>query len=310
MDGHKYEYACAEKLKKSGFSRVKVTKGSGDQGIDIIAYKNGKKYGIQCKYYSSPVGNKAVQEAFSGAKFNDCDIAAVMTNNTFTKSAHELANKLDVKLWAKKSVQKSFKNNRISLWKIVNYFVAITGILCLISIFTFDDIRHPVLQSLYAISMILSGLFGAFNKHEGNSIIASCFFYFATILIAAINDIAFKNMSSDPLIFLIPFLYSLCKSYKLIKPKKEKYIEHQKTEDVEPLSNQSISIWQDDVLSISNMQRKYRISYKHANNIVNILYVNGYISEKNDNGDRTANCSKEIIEALIEKNIELWNPVI
>lgn len=310
MKGHEYEYSCAEKLKKSGFSRVKVTKGSGDQGIDIIAYKNGKKYGIQCKYYSSPVGNKAVQEAFSGARFYDCDIAVVMTNNTFTKSARELSNKLGVKLWAKESAQKSFRNNRISLWKIVNYFVAITGILCLISIFTFDDIRHPVLQSLYAISMILSGSFGAFNNYDGKSIVVSCFFYLATIIIAAINDIAFKNISYDPVIFLIPFLYALFKSYKLIKPKKEKYIEHKKVEDVEPLSNQSISIWQEDVLSISNMQRKYRISYKHANNIVNILYVNGYLSEKNNNGDRTAICSKEIIESFIEKNIELWKPEI
>ena len=89
MDGHEYEYACAQYLKRNEFTKVQVTKASGDQGIDIIATK-GKNYGIQCKYYSGAVGNKAVQEAYAGSKFYGCDVAVVMTNNTFTKSAKEL----------------------------------------------------------------------------------------------------------------------------------------------------------------------------------------------------------------------------
>lgn len=92
-NGHQYEYQCAKMLRQNGFHKVRVTKGSGDQGIDIIAHKDEKKYGIQCKYYSSPIGNHAVQEAFSGAKYYNCDLAVVMTNNTFTKSAKELAKK-------------------------------------------------------------------------------------------------------------------------------------------------------------------------------------------------------------------------
>ena len=87
-EGHQYEYRCADRLKRKGFNKVTVTRGSGDQGIDILAYKDGKKYGIQCKYYTSPVSNKAVQEAFAGAKYYGCDVAAVMTNSTFTKSAN------------------------------------------------------------------------------------------------------------------------------------------------------------------------------------------------------------------------------
>ena len=94
MDGHEYEYACAQYLKRNGFTKVQVTKASGDQGIDIIATK-GKKYGIQCKYYSGAVGNKAVQEAYAGANFYDCDKVIVMTNTTFTRAAIELAEKLD-----------------------------------------------------------------------------------------------------------------------------------------------------------------------------------------------------------------------
>ena len=82
-------------LKRKHFSKIEVTKSSGDQGVDIIAYKHRKKYGIQCKYYTYPVGNKAVQEAYAGANFYDCDKVIVMTNTTFTRSAIELAEKLD-----------------------------------------------------------------------------------------------------------------------------------------------------------------------------------------------------------------------
>ena len=48
MNGHQYEHQCAKRLKSKGFYNVTVTKGSGDQGIDVIAYSGGKKYGIQC----------------------------------------------------------------------------------------------------------------------------------------------------------------------------------------------------------------------------------------------------------------------
>ena len=99
MNGYKYERYCARYLKKQGFHRISLTPKSGDQGIDIIAHKKFRKYGFQCKYYASPVGNKAVQEAYSGAAFYGCDHAGVITNSTFTPAAAELAEKTDVILW-------------------------------------------------------------------------------------------------------------------------------------------------------------------------------------------------------------------
>ena len=98
MDGHQYEYYCAKLLRKKGFFFFFFTRGSGDQGIDIIASRRGKRYGIQCKYYTHPVGNKAVQEAFAGAKYYNCGRSIVLTNNTFTKSARELAERTGVEL--------------------------------------------------------------------------------------------------------------------------------------------------------------------------------------------------------------------
>lgn len=106
MTGLEYEHQCAEDLRRMGFYDIEVTRASGDQGIDVIAFKDGLKYGIQCKYYSSSVSNSAVQEAYSGAKYYGCDIAVVMTNSTFTESAKELAHTIGVKLWSSATTYK------------------------------------------------------------------------------------------------------------------------------------------------------------------------------------------------------------
>lgn len=99
MTGYEYEVKCAKLLESKGFTKVSVTPGSGDQGVDIIAYKGGKKFGVQCKYYEGSVGNKAVQEVFAGAGFYGCDEKLVITNSTLTKPAMELAQKLGVQVW-------------------------------------------------------------------------------------------------------------------------------------------------------------------------------------------------------------------
>ena len=99
MDGWQFEEYCSKLLSKNGFERVMVTSGSGDQGIDIIAYKDGIKYGIQCKCYQSDIGNKAVQEAYSGKTFYNCHVGVVLTNRYFTRSAMDLAEHNGILLW-------------------------------------------------------------------------------------------------------------------------------------------------------------------------------------------------------------------
>lgn len=105
MEGHDFEYFCADILRQNGYVNVDVTRGSGDQGIDILAEKDGIKYGIQCKCYSSDIGNKAVQEAFSGKTFYGCHVAVVLTNRHFTKSAKELADSNHVLLWDREKLE-------------------------------------------------------------------------------------------------------------------------------------------------------------------------------------------------------------
>lgn len=99
MDGHQFERFCGELLRKNGYYDVDVTRGSGDQGIDIIAFKDGVKFGIQCKCYSADIGNKAVQEAYSGKAYYNCHVGVVLTNRYFTRSANDLAKKNGILLW-------------------------------------------------------------------------------------------------------------------------------------------------------------------------------------------------------------------
>lgn len=99
MEGHEFEYFCAELLERRGFEEVEVTRGSGDYGIDILAEKEGVTYAIQCKRYTAPVGVKAIQEAYAGRDYYDRMVGAVMTNQYFTTPAVEAAKKLKILLW-------------------------------------------------------------------------------------------------------------------------------------------------------------------------------------------------------------------
>lgn len=99
MEGYEFEYFCADLLKKNGFVNVEVTQGSGDHGIDILAEKDDISFAIQCKCYSSNIGNAAIQQALAGKKYYKRDIAVVLTNQYFTSQAKDEAEVFGVKLW-------------------------------------------------------------------------------------------------------------------------------------------------------------------------------------------------------------------
>ena len=99
MEGHDFEYFCADLLRENGFLDVEVTKGSGDYGVDILAEKDGVTYAVQCKCYTDAVGVKAVQEAYAGRDYYDRMVGAVMTNQYFTAPAVQAAKKLKILLW-------------------------------------------------------------------------------------------------------------------------------------------------------------------------------------------------------------------
>ena len=102
LDGLGFEEYVRKLLIKLGYSNVQKTKASGDYGIDILAEKDNVTYAIQCKLYSSKLGNDCVQEACAGKKYYKKDLAVVITNSTFTQGAIELAKETNVVLWDRK----------------------------------------------------------------------------------------------------------------------------------------------------------------------------------------------------------------
>lgn len=105
MDGHHFEKYCATVLRKNGFVNVSVTPGSGDQGVDVIAEKEGVRYAVQCKCYASALGNTPVQEVCAGKSMYNCHVGVVMTNNYFTAGAKQLAEKNGILLWDRDKLQ-------------------------------------------------------------------------------------------------------------------------------------------------------------------------------------------------------------
>ena len=95
LDPREFENYCAEILATTGWTS-RVTKASGDQGIDIIATFENVKAVFQCKKYTNPVGNSSVQEILAGKAFEVAHLAVVVTNSTFTPAAKQLANATNV----------------------------------------------------------------------------------------------------------------------------------------------------------------------------------------------------------------------
>ncbi len=85
-------------FRKMGYN-AQTTKASGDQGVDVVAEQKDVRIAIQVKCYSNPVGNTAIQEVVAGKSFYNANLACVVTNSSFTKSAIELAKANNVILW-------------------------------------------------------------------------------------------------------------------------------------------------------------------------------------------------------------------
>lgn len=92
-----YEQLCADILNKFGWN-AQVTQSSRDHGADVIAEKQGVRVIIQCKRYSQPVGNKAVQEVHSALRLYAGNVGCVVAPSGFTPQAQQEANGLAVKL--------------------------------------------------------------------------------------------------------------------------------------------------------------------------------------------------------------------
>ncbi len=111
VSGYEFEHILAEILSRVD-GEAQVTKASGDQGVDVVWFRESETVGIQAKAYDkkNPVGNSAVQEIYTGATVRnseyEIDTAAVVTTSRYTNSAREAAANSDVTLYGRKQLEK------------------------------------------------------------------------------------------------------------------------------------------------------------------------------------------------------------
>lgn len=91
MGGLDFEKYIAELLRANGYHNVSLTERY-DFGVDIIAEKDGIRWGVQTKRYAGLVKASAVRQVVTGLKLYDCDRAMVITNSTYSAVAKRLAN--------------------------------------------------------------------------------------------------------------------------------------------------------------------------------------------------------------------------
>lgn len=105
VSGHEFEHVLAAVLERIE-GEATVTEGSGDQGIDVVWFKEDETIGIQAKAYNldNPVGNSAVQEVYTGSAVREqfeIDTSAVVTTSRYTEAAREAADSSDVRLYGR-----------------------------------------------------------------------------------------------------------------------------------------------------------------------------------------------------------------
>lgn len=113
MEGHDFEYFCADLLERQGFAEVEVTRGSGDFGVDILAEKDGVTYAVQCKRHTAPVGVEAVLCTYGGLAYYERMVGVIMTNQYFTAPAVEAAKKLRILLWDRGYLDAMIDENKL-----------------------------------------------------------------------------------------------------------------------------------------------------------------------------------------------------
>lgn len=90
MEGLSFEQYIADVLRQQGYRNVSLTE-QYDYGVDIVANKDGIRWGIQVKRYSGLVKAEAVRQVITGLRLYGCDRAMVITNSTFSNVAKRLA---------------------------------------------------------------------------------------------------------------------------------------------------------------------------------------------------------------------------
>ena len=88
LDGHAFEHELARLLRGHGFD-ARVTRASGDGGVDIIAHDANGSIAVQCKRYAKPVGPAVIRELYGAVKAGGYSLGILAVTGGVTKGVRE-----------------------------------------------------------------------------------------------------------------------------------------------------------------------------------------------------------------------------
>lgn len=80
-----------------GYQRVNIRGGSGDQGADILAEKDGERVAIQCKRYKGIVGPHEVRALIGALQLTEAQRGILITTGMFSIQAEKIAGEAPIK---------------------------------------------------------------------------------------------------------------------------------------------------------------------------------------------------------------------
>jgi len=91
FSGKDFEEMIAKIFSKIGYS-VSITKGSGDQGIDLyMEDKQGRKVGVQCKKWKGMVGQSVIRDFYGSLMYGKLQKGFLITTGKFSMATKEFA---------------------------------------------------------------------------------------------------------------------------------------------------------------------------------------------------------------------------
>jgi len=93
--GIDFQKEVKEKLEGQGFKDVMITKASHDYGGDILAFKDGLDYVVQCKKYAGTVGYDAVKDIATAMDIYQADSGILICDTRFSRNAHKAVDQIE-----------------------------------------------------------------------------------------------------------------------------------------------------------------------------------------------------------------------
>jgi len=81
-----------------GYQRVNIRGGSGDQGVDILAEKDGQRVAIQCKRYKGIVGLHQVRDLIGAMRLEDAQRGLLITTGVFSIQAERMVREAQIEM--------------------------------------------------------------------------------------------------------------------------------------------------------------------------------------------------------------------